>query len=82
MGEPPEAGARVARKSDQGAVGGRPYTTHGTEATALGAPISSREDTADGVRIIARLPASERDRYERFRVSVRTPIAPSGVDAR
>jgi len=49
---------------------------------ALGAPISSREDTADGVRIIARLPASERDRYERFRVSVRAPIAPSGVDAR
>ena len=35
---------------------------------ALGAPISHREDTADGVRVIARLPAAERDRYARFRV--------------
>ena len=36
---------------------------------ALGAPISEREDTAEGVRIRARLPQSERDRYERFAVS-------------
>jgi GTP-binding protein HflX len=32
---------------------------------ALGAPISQREDTAEGVRIRARLPKAERDRYER-----------------
>ena len=35
---------------------------------ALGAPITSREDTADGVRIRARLPEAERDRYRRFAV--------------
>ncbi len=33
---------------------------------ALGAPISEREDTAEGVRIRARLPKHERDRYARF----------------
>lgn len=36
---------------------------------ALGAPISEREDTADGVRIRARLPKAERDRYARFEVA-------------
>lgn len=35
---------------------------------ALGAPITSREDTEDGVRIRARLPKAERDRYARFAV--------------
>ncbi len=39
---------------------------------ALGAPISDREDTAEGVRIRARLPKRERDRYARFAV---TPTA-------
>ena len=39
---------------------------------ALGAPITEREDTAEGVRIRARLPQSERDRYERFAVSHHT----------
>jgi len=41
---------------------------------ALGAPISQREDTAEGVRIRARLPKAERDRYERFEVAPE-PIA-------
>jgi GTP-binding protein HflX len=41
---------------------------------ALGAPISQREDTADGVRIHARLPKAERDRYLRFAVTPE-PIA-------
>ena len=36
---------------------------------ALGAPITEREDTAEGVRIRARLPRSERDRYQRFAVA-------------
>ncbi|MGA0122183.1 MAG: GTPase HflX [Gaiellales bacterium] len=40
---------------------------------ALGAPISQREDTPDGVRVIARLPAAERDRYARFRVDAGVP---------
>ena len=41
---------------------------------ALGAPISQREDTAEGVRIRARLPKAERDRYLRFEVTPE-PIA-------
>ena len=41
---------------------------------ALGAPISQREDTAEGVRIRARLPRAERDRYLRFEVTPE-PIA-------
>ena len=41
---------------------------------ALGAPISQRKDTADGVRIRARLPKAERDRYLRFEVAPE-PIA-------
>ena len=40
---------------------------------ALGAPITSREDTAEGVRIRARLPKAERDRYARFAVSPSVP---------
>ena len=36
---------------------------------ALGAPITEREDTAEGVRIRARLPQAERDRYSRFAVA-------------
>ena len=38
---------------------------------ALGAPITDREDTAEGVRIRARLPRAERDRYDRFAVAER-----------
>ncbi len=42
---------------------------------ALGAPISQREDTAEGVRIRARLPKAERDRYERFAVTTGEIVA-------
>ncbi len=36
---------------------------------ALGAPITSREDTAEGVLIRAQLPLAERERYQRFAVA-------------
>ena len=47
-----------------------PHTEGGALSSlyALGAPITEREDTAEGVRIRARLPRSERDRFERFAV--------------
>ena len=47
-----------------------PHTEGGALSSlyALGAPITEREDTAEGVRIHARLPRSERDRFERFAV--------------
>lgn len=36
---------------------------------ALGAPITSREDTAEGVLIRAQLPLAERERYQRFAIA-------------
>ena len=53
-----------------------PHTEGGALSSlyALGAPISQREDTAEGVRIRARLPKAERDRYVRFEVTPE-PIA-------
>ncbi|MFM7552951.1 MAG: GTPase, partial [Actinomycetota bacterium] len=52
-----------------------PYSEGGALSSlyALGAPISHREDTPDGVRIRARLPAGERERYARFRTDA--PVA-------
>lgn len=47
---------------------------------ALGAPISKREDTEHGVRIRARLPARERERYTRFRINLATSLTPTEHD--
>ena len=40
-----------------------------SELYALGAPIEQREDTADGVLIVARLPRRELDRFARYLVA-------------
>ncbi len=55
-----------------------PYSEGGALSAlyALGAPISHREDTPEGVRIRARLPAGERDRYARFRTDDPVVSAP------
>jgi GTP-binding protein HflX len=48
-----------------------PYEEGGrlSELYALGAPIESREDTPDGVLVIARLPRHELRRYARFLIA-------------
>ena len=48
-----------------------PYADGGalSDLYALGAPIESREDTADGVLVVARLPRRDLARYARFLVA-------------
>jgi hypothetical protein len=48
-----------------------PYTDGGrlAELYALGSPVEEREDTPDGVLVIARLPRRELQRFARFLVA-------------